>query len=64
MEIEKAKALNKTLQIDIMAKIREYEKQTGLRITKATMTEFAGTRYFTTTVFMPPKTTRQEEQKR
>ncbi len=61
MDIEKAKVLNKTLQIDIMAKIREYEKQTGLRITKAAMAEFSGTRYFTTVVYMPPKATQSRE---
>ena len=61
MKIEDARALNKKLQIDIMAKIREYEKQTSLRITKAAMTEFAGTRYFTTTIFLPPKTTEEQQ---
>ena len=61
MHIEEAKVLNKKLTIDIMVKIREYEKRTGLRITKAAMTEFAGTRYFTTTIFLPPKTTEEQQ---
>ncbi len=53
--VAQAKELKKTLEVVIMSKIHEYEEVTGLRVTKAGMSEFAGKRYFGTTIFMPPK---------
>jgi len=59
--VEEARALNKKLQVSVMSQIREYERVTGMRITKAAMEYFEDTRYFTTTVFMPPKDMREEK---
>ncbi len=55
MDIEDAQQLNRQLQINIMKQLREYEEQTGLRITKAEMVDYQDTRFFSTHVFMPPK---------
>ncbi len=55
MDVSEARALNKELQIRVMAMIRVYEEATGLRITKAEMVTFSDKRFFSTTVFMSPK---------
>lgn len=60
MEIARAQELKKDLEVQIMIKIRAYEEQTGLRITKAAMEYFTDTRFFITSVWMPPKTRKDE----
>ncbi len=60
MDIDQAKDLRRELEIRVMKIIRAYEEETGLRITKAEMTNFEDTRFFTTTIFMPPKTTKKD----
>ena len=61
MDIDRAKDLRRELEVNIMQMIRNYEKVTGLRITKAKMTTFANRRFFSTVVFMPPKTKKDNE---
>ncbi len=55
MDIEEARQMNKQLQTHIMRKILEYEQVTGLRITKAAMEPFSGTRFFNIVVSGHPK---------
>lgn len=61
MDIEQAQDAKRELEIVIMKMIREYEKATGLRITKANMEQFQDTRYFSMTAYMPPKTKKKHD---
>ena len=60
MHISKAKDMKKDLEVAIMVQIRQYEKLTGLRITKAEMMNLVDTRFFSTQVFMPPKAKKKD----
>ncbi len=55
MDIEQAQEMKKDLQVAVITQIRQYEKLTGLTITKAEMITYQDTRFFTTTVFLPPR---------
>lgn len=59
--VEQAKEMRKALEIDIMQRIKQYEDVTGMRVTKALMQEFAGSRFFGVSVWMP-FTTREEHE--
>lgn len=61
MDIDQAQELKKQLEIEIMKAIRGYEETTGLRVTKAEMINFEDTRFFTTTMFLPPKTRKDKD---
>ena len=52
MELKQAREKQKDLEVTVMKMIRGFEEETGCIITEAKMAEFAGTKFFTTVVFL------------
>ncbi len=52
MELKAAREAQRTLEIEVMKMIRDFEAGTGCVMTKASMEHFEDTRFFTTMVFL------------
>lgn len=60
--VVQAKEMKKDLEVAIMMQIKQYESLTGMKITEAKMIPFQDARFFSVSVWMPPKSTKRGDE--